>query len=85
MSCRCESQSALTVQGMLFFLQDGSLPDTLANVCNTVQFDGNVCQGFVYDSSQQVVFFKGQLNSQPVDISNMCSNPNTTTWLRKTG
>ena len=67
------------------------MPDTLASVCNNIGFrsqDGStniVCQGFVYDHQQNVVFFKGQANGQLLDTTRTCSNPTTFAWLRKTG
>ncbi len=68
-----------------FQMQDNTVAQTLANVCNTVQFGSTVCQGFVYDRHQNVAFFKGQANGQLVDTSRLCTSPNTTAWLRNTG
>ncbi len=68
-------------------LQDNTLAGTLANVCNTINYDNNiVCQGFVYDNQQKVAFFKGGTNGQPVTTGSvLCSSPTGTAWLRDTG
>ncbi|DBA75054.1 TPA: hypothetical protein ACH3X1_010389 [Trebouxia sp. C0004] len=65
---------------------DSTLAGTLANVCDTINYDNNiVCQGFVYDHQQKVAFFKGGINGQPVNTSSvLCSSPTSTAWLRDT-
>ncbi|DBB17410.1 TPA: hypothetical protein ACH3X3_014441 [Trebouxia sp. C0006] len=60
---------------------DNTVAQTLANVCNTVQFGNIMCQGFVYDRHQNVAFFKGQATGQLVDTSRLCTSSNTTAWL----
>ena len=66
-------------------IQDGALPETLAQICNNMATNGSICQGFVYDSSTKTAFFKGSPQSTPVDTSKLCLNPKETAWLLKTG
>ena len=81
-------------------MQDSTLPDTLAQICDDITFQGVtdpfsnltpengplVCQGFVYDSVQGVAFFKGQLANQTIDQKNaLCYTPNSTLWLLNAG
>ena len=72
-------------------LQDGTLPDTLAAICNSIRFEPasanftEYCQGFVYDVRQQVAFFKAQPDNRLLGVKDMCSNPTTYTWLHTQG
>ena len=74
-------------------MQDSTLPDTLAQTCNDINFNNStasphspvVCQGFVYDSTQKVAFFKGQPANKSIDQSSLCHQPNTTLWLLNAG
>ena len=83
--------NVLLPRSWLWCLQDSTLPDTLAAVCNDIGFVGSdgtstiVCQGFVYDRQQNVAFFKGQINGQLLDTKRLCSAPTTYAWLRNTG
>ena len=77
--------SACQVTTGSFQMQDNTVAQTLANVCNTVQFGNIMCQGFVYDRHQNVAFFKGQATGQLVDTSRLCTSSNTTAWLSNIG
>ena len=71
-------------------LQDSTLLQTLTQICNNITFndssgDSLVCQGFAYDSFQQVAFFKGQAANTSIDQSYLCHQPNVTLWLLNAG
>lgn len=57
------------------------MPEKLTSICNEISFNGDACQGFVYDTKQNIAFFKPRpANSSP----DLCANPTTYTWLLTT-
>ena len=82
--------SPYRVKQVAYDLQDSTLLQTLTQICNNITFNdssGNplVCQGFAYDSFQQVAFFKGQAANTSIDQSYLCHQPNVTLWLLNAG
>ena len=82
--------SVTSWNAVVYDLQDSTLLDQLSQICGNITFNdssGNplVCQGFAYDSTQKVAFFKGQAANKSIDQSYLCHQPNITLWLLNAG
>ena len=75
-------------------LQNATWPTTLAQICDTIRISSNssdptssskVCQGFTYDSVQEIAFFMGQASDTTIDLGVLCDHPSRTAWVLNAG
>lgn len=63
-----------------------ALPQTLADICNSMVLNGSVCQGFTYDVNTKLAVFKGQPPELAVNIAQAASqNDNVSLWWLNAG
>lgn len=77
--------SCLSRSVLLLFLQGASIPEFLADQCNSISTNGSVCQGFNFQAEANMGWFKGGAAGSPLNLSRTCRSPNITTWVLNAG
>ncbi len=69
-------------------MNNASLTNVLAQICNDLWLDPMVCQGFIYDDFTGIASFLGQDRDGLIDLSNQprtCNRPGSSMWLLNAG
>ena len=64
-------------------MQESSIPDFLAGLCDTMSVNGSVCQGFTL-AEQHGQFYGGTPDMHFIQ-NQSCWTPNVTTWIVNAG
>ena len=73
--------------------KNSSLPQILGDMCDRMWLpsensqDEGVCQGFAYDTQHETFTFFGQLQAQPIVLTNetTCNRPTSLLWILNAG
>lgn len=73
--------------------KNSSLPQVLGDMCDSMWLpsegsqDEAVCQGFAYDTQNETFTFFGQLQTQPIVLTNetTCNRPTSLLWILNAG
>ena len=69
-------------------VNDSSLPEALANICNDLWLGAQVCQGFILDSDTGIASFLYQQHYAYINLTQqaaVCNRPDSSMWLLKGG